>query len=109
MASNLDFSDGLQQPSAFGIPQAQQTQTVTPAAPTTTTATATPTAGAGAPAMGTAMVTPTTASGCGLTNLSGCFSGDNFIAGALGFLMIAAGLFLFKPVRETVVKAAAVA
>ena len=103
----LDFSDGLQQPSAFGIPQAQ---TVAPASPPAiqTTAATTPTMGAAAPTAAPAAPTAP-ASTCGLSNLSGCITGDNFIAAALGFLMIGAGLFMFKPVRDTVVKAAVTA
>lgn len=108
----LDFSDGLQQPSAFGLSQAPQTQTQTPVPATITTAQTTPTTGAGAPATSTTATTATAPTACGITNLSACFSGDNFIAGALGFLLIAAGLFLFRPVRNAVVagvKTAAVA
>jgi len=103
--ATLDFSDGLQQPSAFGLSQPSQVQTVTSAPATTTTAQTTPTTGATA----SATATPATAaSTCGITNLSGCIN-DNFIAGVLGFLLIAAGVFLFRPVREAVVSGAKVA
>jgi hypothetical protein len=68
---------------------------------TTTTAAAAPTAtpAASAPASGT----------CGLTNLSGCLSGDNFIAGLLGIILIAAGVFTFRGTRELITTAAKVA
>ena len=98
----LDFSDGLQQPSAFGLSQAPQAQTQTPVPATITTAQTTPTAGAGTPVTGTSGTPPVKGPTCGIgltpaTSFSACFSGDNFIAGALGFLLIAAGLFLFRP------------
>jgi hypothetical protein len=77
-------------------------------APAATTATGTPSSPTVASnASTTAPATST--STCGITNLSGCFSGDNFIAGALGFLLIAAGVFLFKPAREAIVSAAVAA
>ena len=100
--STLDFSDGLQQPSAFGLSQPSQVQTVTSAPATTTTAQTTPTAGATTPVVATPAASVTTASTCGITNLSGCFSGDNFIAGALGFIFIIFGLLMFKPVQQVV-------
>jgi len=130
-SSVLDFSDGLQQPSAFGLPQSSQVQTIPPvgstqigtvlgtqAAPSqTAVATGTPSAPTVASGSVTTPPAPPTGPTCGIgltsaTSLSACFSGDNFIAGALGFILIIAGLFLFKPVREAIVttgKKAAVA